>query len=689
MKKISKILCQLLPWFFVALFAAEIVAVFFAPKKDGEFHAREFGKLPVLLNGRIQPFDSVGLNSLRQIRSTGDVPLEEVPSWKFWHHAKKLNSTEWLLEVLFRPDDASKRPIFLIHHPELLSELKLEDKGVEKSGLRYYTYAQIEPLREEIWKQGGAAREIKDEKLHTPFQRQVIKLQNAIHLYEHLQTAVHPVVWENFEKDLDDFEANMETGLAEMTVKDASKTVNQEALQKFTEPLLQFYKMKDDPAAGATYPFVLPPMQPEESRDAWMTVPAGLLHSVRAREIYPPIKWLATISTAYHDGHAPKFNQAIDDYKNWLAPKFAGELKKGREEFFFNNTKSFLHAMIIYICAFVLAGIALMSFSLAPNLSEALRKSAFYLIMLAWLVHTFGLLFRMHLEGRPPVTNLYSSAIFIGWGAVILGLVLEKVYRVGIGNIVASLAGFVTLVIAHNLALGGDTMEMLRAVLDTNFWLATHVVVVTLGYASTFVAGLLAIIYIFLGVFTPLLSQKLDSRKVMPASRPQGKDQNSPAPSADETSPALCANKLDVGKAMGKMVYGIVCFAMLFSFVGTVLGGIWADQSWGRFWGWDPKENGALIIVIWNAVILHARWGGIIKERGLMAMAVFGNIVTSFSWFGVNMLGIGLHSYGFMDSAFFWLMLFDASQVLIIGIALMPPRFWASFKKQSGPPLSP
>jgi len=118
----------------------------------------------------------------------------------------------------------------------------------------------------------------------------------------------------------------------------------------------------------------------------------------------------------------------------------------------------------------------------------------------------------MHLEGRPPVTNLYSSALFIGWGAMVLGLALEAIFRLGIGNLVASFAGFITLVIAHNLALGGDTMEMLRAVLDTNFWLATHVVVVTLGYASTFVAGLLAIIYIFLGVFTPLLTQKLTPR---------------------------------------------------------------------------------------------------------------------------------------------------------------------------------
>jgi hypothetical protein len=126
------------------------------------------------------------------------------------------------------------------------------------------------------------------------------------------------------------------------------------------------------------------------------------------------------------------------------------------------------------------------------------------------------------------------------------------------------------------------------------------------------------------------------------------------------------------------MVYGIVCFATLFSFVGTILGGIWADQSWGRFWGWDPKENGALLIVLWNAIILHARWGGLVRQRGLMVMAVFGNIVTSWSWFGVNMLGIGLHSYGFMDSAFPWLIAFVASQLAFMMIGLLPPHLWRS-----------
>jgi len=377
--------------------------------------------------------------------------------------------------------------------------------------------------------------------------------------------------------------------------------------------------------------------------------------------------YYAAMITAYRQHKPDDFNRAIDEYNSWLAPNFQKELRKGRAEFYFNEMKPFLHATIIYVFAFVLAGWSILSFTLTPNLSESLRRSGLYLIVLAGLVHTFGLIFRMALEGRPPVTNLYSSAIFIGWATMVFGIIIERIYRVGIGSLVASFAGFVTLLIAHNLALGGDTMEMLRAVLDTNFWLATHVVVITLGYASTFFAGLLAILYIILGVFTPQLTQKLN-----PASGGSGSDKTT--------------SKIDIGKALAKMVYGVICFATLFSFVGTVLGGIWADQSWGRFWGWDPKENGALLIVLWNALILHARWGGLVRDRGIMNLAVFGNIVTSFSWFGVNMLGIGLHSYGFMDAAFKWLMAFIATQVAIIGLGLLPVSLWRSFRTQSTSP---
>jgi cytochrome c-type biogenesis protein CcsB len=660
-----KKLLFVLPWFFVALFGMEIIAVM-APKKDGEFHVREFGALPVLLNGRIQPFDSVARNSLLQIRSTGDVPLEEVPSWKFWHHPKKLKSTEWLLEVMARPEIADTRPIFLIHHAELLGELKLEDKGVEKSALRYYTFEQLKPVLKTISEQSQKAAEIKPED-QTTFQKQVTKLANAVMLYQRLKVTLQPEGVDNFSKELADFLKDLVPAQAAARASESGKAFDRDAIARMAQPLQDFQLM-----AKFAYPLVVPPVNPAAGHDQWQTAGASLLDSARNGEIHPAVSDFAAMMTAYGQQKPEEFNRALDEYRAWLQPRYAKEVTKGEAEFYYNNVKAFVHAIIIYVCAFLLAGSAVLFLAVSPAVSESLRRSAFYLVILAGVVHTFGLVYRMVLEGRPPVTNLYSSAIFIGWGTMVLGLIIERIHRVGIGSLVGSLAGFVTLLIAQNLALGGDTMEMLRAVLDTNFWLATHVVVITLGYASTFFAGLLAILYIFLGVFTPNLTQKLCVTSG-PASQSGSKS----------SKPAQSATPVDLGKALSKMVYGVVCFATLFSFVGTVLGGIWADQSWGRFWGWDPKENGALLIVLWNALILHARWGGLVRDRGLMNLAVFGNIVTSFSWFGVNMLGIGLHSYGFMDAAFKWLMLFVTGQLIIIGLGLLPLNLWSSFRVRS------
>ena len=208
----------------------------------------------------------------------------------------------------------------------------------------------------------------------------------------------------------------------------------------------------------------------------------------------------------------------------------------------------------------------------------------------------------------------------------------------------AATAGYATLLIAYLLSAGGDTIAVLQAVLDTQFWLATHVVCITLGYAATYMAGLFGVLYVLFGFTTPLLDKGFR-------------------------------------KEIGRIIYGITCFAILFSFFGTVLGGLWADDSWGRFWGWDPKENGALMIVIWNALVLHARWGGLVKGRGLANLVIAGNIVTTWSYFGVNELGVGLHSYGASESSTaMWLLTFAASQLALIGLGLMPARWFESLR---------
>jgi ABC-type transport system involved in cytochrome c biogenesis permease subunit len=591
------------------------------PPETG-FNSRAFGKLPVLMNGRFQPFDSVARNSLLQIHTKQSV--YETDGGK----AQTLSAMDWLLEAMMKPESADDRKVFRIDNNEVTELLKVPDNQ------KYYSFNQLRPQMDEIEKQVRRIEPL-DSSKRTVFESQLMKLYETMNLYQRLEVSLKPPGSDDFAAELDAFQKSIAPGMAAVNARDAGQKFDQDAFNT----LLGFMGGYNTVASFAL-PLTIPPADPSLPRDAWQNIGTNLMQTARTGDLNPATKFYAEMVTACRSGQPDDFNRVVGEYRAWLGDRFAPQVQKADQEYFFSTMQPFYKATVIYVLALVLA---LLSWF---NLSDWLRRSAFYLIALAWVIHTAGLVFRMYLEGRPPVTNLYSSAIFIGWAAVILGMVLEKIYRDGIGCVVASFAGFVTLIIAHNLALGGDTMEMMRAVLDTNFWLATHVVTVTLGYASTFVAGFLAIIYILRGVFTTTLSE----------------------PTA---------------KSLARMVYGIVCFATLFSFVGTVLGGIWADQSWGRFWGWDPKENGALLIVLWNATILHARWGGLVRERGLMNLAVFGNIVTSFSWFGVNMLGIGLHSYGFMDAAFKWLMLFIGSQVAIILLGLLPQKLWRSFQPRA------
>jgi ABC-type transport system involved in cytochrome c biogenesis permease subunit len=373
------------------------------------------------------------------------------------------------------------------------------------------------------------------------------------------------------------------------------------------------------------------------TREEWLSVGGSLLLAISTGAVDPVTKTYALVGDAYRAGDPPVFNRHLADLAGSLAKNEPQATGRAAYEFLFNQLEPFYQAMGLYVLAFLLV-----CFSWLGG-SRSLGTAAFYVLLLALAVHTFGLGSRMYLQGRPPVTNLYSSAVFIGWATVVVGLILEKIFRDGVGSACAAAIGFITLIIAHHLAGSGDTLEMLQAVLDTNIWLATHVVTITIGYSAMFLAGMLAILFIVRGVFTTSLTK-------------------------------------DAEQSLSRMTYGVICFATLFSFVGTVLGGIWADQSWGRFWGWDPKENGALLIVLWCALILHARWGGFIRHRGLMIMALFGNVITSFSWFGVNMLGVGLHSYGFMNKAVPWLAAFMLSQLLLMTLASLPLARWRSFQ---------
>jgi ABC-type transport system involved in cytochrome c biogenesis permease subunit len=632
-----------LPWV-VAVVAIGWSLSHLRPARDTGIAVSEFGRLPVVFNGRLQPFDSVARNSLLQIRGKQTLREEGKPG--------TTTAMEWLLELMAAPEKANARKVFRIDHPDLkaLFGLPLEANEAAGDDGKHYSLDQLSLKFDRLREQSTVARS-KEAVLRTPFEQAVLKLGDAVTLYLRLQNTLKPVNSQDFEADLVRYREVIPSGTAAFRDRMAGRPFDTNALTGALNFAQQYLAMH-----GMEPPLVVSPHHPERERDNWMrtgeallesSFPVALLRHLINEEriaedevdrlvaqagtvpLHPSLPLFGKLTTAYAKVDVATFNSTLTAYRGTLTGTYHRELSKASQEQVFNRAQPFYTAMVLYIAAFLLA----CGFWFAS--SEPLRRTAWWLVMTAFVVHTAGLIARMWLEGRPPVTNLYSSAVFIGWGAVGLGLILERIWRNAIGLAVAGILSFASLIVAHHLAQSGDTMEMMRAVLDTNFWLATHVVIVTLGYAATYVAGFLSILYVLVGF----------SRRTMTP---------------------------EFGRSLTRAVYGIICFATLFSFTGTVLGGIWADQSWGRFWGWDPKENGALIIVLWNALILHARWGGLAKERGIHLLSIAGNIVTSWSWFGTNMLGVGLHAYGFMDAAFKALMAFVVFNLVIIGLGYLP-----------------
>jgi ABC-type transport system involved in cytochrome c biogenesis permease subunit len=611
---------RFLPWILLGVAAALIAPDWLPPKTAKEdFDFSRFGAIPVLVGGRIKPLDTVARNSLLIIHGKQELRLED---------GKRLSAVQWLTDVLFNAPAADQYPVFIVQNADVLGLF-----GWQQSERKYFSFAEFTPFLKQIDEQGAQSDKLEAVQ-RSAYQSAILNLRNGLSLYQRLKNSIQPEGAENFVGELHGFGSSV-PGAAKAARERAMGANFDKAKLDDVAAMIQRYERLSEMA----YVLAIPPL---EQNDQWHSVGDSLLRSIGIGEIHPIVTEYAVIGDAYRADDRALFNQHAQLMADWFAKEQPNVTKRASFEFLFNRLQPFGQSMTLYVLAFLLACASWLGWS------SMLRRSAFYILLLALAIHTFGLVSRMYLQERPPVTNLYSSAIFIGWGAVIVALILERIFRDGIGAACAGAIGFVTLIIAHHLAGSGDTLEMLQAVLDTNIWLATHVVAITTGYSAMFLAGMLAIIYVVRGVFTRSL-------------------------------------KKQTADSLARMTYGVVCFATLFSFVGTVLGGIWADQSWGRFWGWDPKENGAVLIVLWCAIILHARWGGFIRQRGLMIMALFGNIVTSFSWFGVNMLGVGLHSYGFMQTAFPWLIGFMVSQLGLMAVAALPLEKWRSFALARAP----
>ena len=563
-------------------------------------HGR-LGAIPVQANGRIQPLDTLARDSLTLLSGKATAELPD---------GSRLPALDWLLTLITRPAIADMLSVFRVTHPDVLT---LAGQPLDEPAR--LSFDQLRPRLAAIRKRAQSAADLPET---DPYRRAILQLDNALHTYAALRLSFRAATDSaSLAGELDTYATLVPTALNNAEAWKAGQPHDPDVLARFVR-LGRAYRVADRLALAQ------PAWPADPVTAAWTSLPGALLASANARTLHPAAVLYTEIFQAPAD---PAAIDALVEATRAAAPAATAH---ARSEYLFHTLGLFPVSRILYLGAFLLAA---SSWLAAP---VTLRTSAWRIALLAFVLTTAGLIWRIVLSGRPPVTNLHSSALFVAWVAVGLGLLAERFTRDGLVTAAASALGFASLLIAHHLAGEGDSMGVLIAVLDSNFWLATHVITITVGYAATFLAGFLGITFLLLRAANPRF--------------------NAPAE-----------------KRLAAMIYGVVCFALLFSFTGTILGGIWADQSWGRFWGWDPKENGAVLIVLWNALILHARWGGLIRHRGLAVLAVLGNVVTAFSWFGTNLLGIGLHSYGFTQTGFLWLAGFTAIQLLLTLLALAPP----------------
>jgi len=588
--------------------------------------AKASANLPILHEGRVKP-----INTFAQVHLLAFYGKRKT---------EELGATEWLLELLISPEKADNRQVFDIRNAAVSEALNLEFNKKHK-----YSFNEIWP---EMRKSMDFLRKAYDK----PKEDRDLVESQMLELYSNLSRYIE------IGKSLTFLQKNF--GLSSEKLASAFGI---KAGEK--ESLLYFHKKKDV-FASFLQQMRQKPKEELNSEDLEIVHLAQGLDKVRKQDppvifqVIPPengsdsVEWETLWSLL--DGR--EMDERQTRYVNmWeeiasvftTGKNFDGTFEESKSsiyegvsrvkfsmlnlEVWTNKTDLFYKSVAFYILSFLLI---IISWAIWQG---PLKRAAFYSMLVGLLLHSVGIIFRMLIMGRPPVTTLYESIIFVGFISVLACAIYELMRKNSLGTFSGASLGAMLHFVGFGYASDGDTMGMLVAVLDSNFWLATHVVTIAIGYGCAFVAGFVGHLYLFFRIFKPKGTERL--------------------------------------KALTKNMYNTSLVALFFTLFGTILGGIWADQSWGRFWGWDPKENGALLIVLWFLILMHGRISGIIKENGFAFGLIINNIIVALAWFGVNLLNVGLHSYGFTESIAMNLVMFCGGE-FILGLIAYSFARWKS-----------
>ena len=427
----------------------------------------------------------------------------------------------------------------------------------------------------------------------------------------------------------------------------------QSEVMSVTERLTLFSHVLDGSA------FLIVPA-PEKTTDPWI-VPPAFAQFYNETQFAPVQTPLHTMANAYVKGDGFAFSRAANQLRDGLrglSPKIYPEEKQLRLEYFYNHWDGFYRAAWSYGIALLLLAIAhLRASSAAASLREAPKAQgrsyltiAGVIIAIAGLLfHASGIVMRCLIAGRPPVTNMYESIIWVSFAVSFFGMIFFARYRAPVYLLAALPVSLVGLLLVHQMPIAmPSSIDPLVPVLRDNFWLTIHVLTITLSYAAFALAMGFGHILLFRYARNPVAAH------------------------ADQP--------------MHFWLYRVLQLGVILLAAGTILGGVWANYSWGRFWGWDPKETWALIALLCYILTLHGRLAGWWTQFGLVVASVVCFLAVLMAWYGVNfVLGKGLHSYGFGIGGEPYVGGFIGADLLFVGFASWRYRS----TKPVRPPTSP
>lgn len=614
------------------------------------------GALPVQDNGRIKPLSTFASFLLYAVHGRRDM------KFMIGEERYKLDPMEWILDVWCYPDQAADYPLFRIENVGVLDALRIENEG-QTQGFVYLTYRELLENSEELGRLARQYSEL-DRATRNAVQEHLVQSWRQLNAYHvaHQQLGVlhHDFLVEGQQLQQAFGGERVRLGSIVANAKEFRELVRSvggqnietdERLGNAVDIMDTLGRLVDQGGGG---PGLLPPL--DAGAEQWLDFGPAVDRALRGQIDDRHVQMFTALQSAV--AAAPSDPAARDAglrgffaASTAVAGARADSAALETEAKYYRSQYHYL-ALHFFITAFLVAAISWF----VPR-AKWVWWLSFGLSVIGLSLLTYDIYLRCIITGRPPIKNLYDTFLFIAAVVVAVTLAVECIVRYRIALALAPLGGALLIMLARMFEVndGKDTMDPLVAVLDSNYWLATHVTMINVGYGTALVGGvLLSTAYIVIQFL------RLE----------------------DQTATKLVA----------RFIYGVTCFSLLFTVVGTIYGGVWANDSWGRFWGWDPKENGALMICLSQIAMLHARFSGMIRDFGVAMWALVTSGIVVFSWMHTNLLGVGLHNYGFSSALLdgVWYSYSTIGLLMVVGtIHYVIRQGWQTGSKKDAPPPLP